>query len=165
MSTNLPPESSEDRYTYLCPITYMVFRDPVVASDGFKYERAAIEAWFHARRWRRGILSPNTNLPLANLVLMRAAPAFLADLERFVAAHPEEERYPPTPAPACPRSSVDEIRKVLSDEETRVWYKRGRAHRAGRPEIQALQLMPVLFYSYPLNPTTFQPSGFADFRR
>ena len=30
---------------YVCPITHEVPKDPVVASDGYTYERVAIEAW------------------------------------------------------------------------------------------------------------------------
>lgn len=38
--------------------------DPVIAADGFTYERRAIEDWLS----RKGT-SPMTNLPLAHLVL------------------------------------------------------------------------------------------------
>ena len=31
---------------YRCPITHEVMRDPVIAKDGFTYERYAIEKWF-----------------------------------------------------------------------------------------------------------------------
>jgi hypothetical protein len=46
----------------LCPITQLLFRDPVVTCDGQTYEREAIEAWFSGGN----ISSPNTNLPLKN---------------------------------------------------------------------------------------------------
>lgn len=44
---------------FICPITQDVMNDPVVAADGYTYERFAIEAWSkdHAT-------SPMTNLPL-----------------------------------------------------------------------------------------------------
>ncbi len=51
---------------FLCPFTRNVFRDPVVASDGGTYERAAIEAWLqrgHAR-------SPLTGEKLAHLTVI-----------------------------------------------------------------------------------------------
>ena len=32
--------------SFLCPILHECFKDPVVAADGFSYERAAIERWF-----------------------------------------------------------------------------------------------------------------------
>ena len=45
-------ESMETPDEFLCPITYEVMRDPVVASDGHSYERAAIEH-YHAQEGRR----------------------------------------------------------------------------------------------------------------
>mmetsp|Transcript_573 Transcript_573/g.816 ORF Transcript_573/g.816 Transcript_573/m.816 type:complete len:126 (+) Transcript_573:1-378(+) len=30
---------------FLCPITKQIMQDPVICSDGFSYERAAIEEW------------------------------------------------------------------------------------------------------------------------
>jgi hypothetical protein len=34
----------------LCPITYNIFVDPVVAKDGCTYERSSIEEWFHKQQ-------------------------------------------------------------------------------------------------------------------
>ena len=41
------PESSENNvpYEYICLITSEIMQDPVVAADGYSYERAAIETW------------------------------------------------------------------------------------------------------------------------
>ncbi|XP_014240372.1 WD repeat, SAM and U-box domain-containing protein 1-like [Cimex lectularius] len=33
-------------HEFLCPITHQIMQDPVVASDGFTYERSAIQSWF-----------------------------------------------------------------------------------------------------------------------
>ena len=54
-------ESMETPDEFLCPITYEVMRDPVVASDGHSYERAAIEH-YHAQEGRR--TSPLTRAQL-----------------------------------------------------------------------------------------------------
>jgi len=35
----------DDNEEFLCPIQHEIMRDPVVASDGFSYERAAISEW------------------------------------------------------------------------------------------------------------------------
>ena len=50
---------------YYCPITHEIMKDPVVASDGFTYERAAIEKWLSEKN-----TSPKTNeaLPDKRLV-------------------------------------------------------------------------------------------------
>ena len=37
------------RDEFICPITYELLREPVVAQDGYTYERAAIEKWFLSR--------------------------------------------------------------------------------------------------------------------
>jgi hypothetical protein len=38
-------KSKIDNDDLICPITYQIFRDPVVAGDGHTYERAAIVQW------------------------------------------------------------------------------------------------------------------------
>jgi len=60
-SPALPPEE------YLCPITQTVMHDPVVATDGFFYERAAIERWLADHN-----TSPMTNAPLPDKTLRPA---------------------------------------------------------------------------------------------
>ena len=45
----------------MCPITLMIMDDPVVLSDGFTYERQAIERWLE-----HNSKSPMTNIPLRN---------------------------------------------------------------------------------------------------
>jgi len=49
---------------HLCAITQQPMRHPVVADDGFTYERSAIERWL-----RSNSTSPKTNEPLANKTL------------------------------------------------------------------------------------------------
>jgi hypothetical protein len=49
-----PPE-------FMCPITMDLMIDPVVAADGFTYERQAIEGWLQQHD-----TSPKTNEPLGN---------------------------------------------------------------------------------------------------
>jgi hypothetical protein len=122
-SSSSSPPPSEERYTYTCPITHLVFRDPVVASDRFMYERAAIEVWIRAARGPRGVRSPQTNVPLANSILTPAAPAFLADLEQFVALHPEEERSPP------PTDNTAYLVPAAPAEGRMLWYQSGRVFR------------------------------------
>ena len=49
---------------YQCPITTEVMIDPVVTTDGFTYERAAIAQWFTTSN-----MSPSTGEPLASTLL------------------------------------------------------------------------------------------------
>lgn len=58
--TDVPPEE------FICPITQDVMRNPVLCSDGFVYEKAAIEEWLVSRRKT----SPMTNLPMENTTLV-----------------------------------------------------------------------------------------------
>jgi hypothetical protein len=36
----------------MCPVTHEILVDPVIAADGFTYEREAIERWFQSRKTR-----------------------------------------------------------------------------------------------------------------
>lgn len=50
---------------FLCPITREVMSDPVIAADGYTYERASIQEWLTSGR----LTSPMTNAPLKSNVL------------------------------------------------------------------------------------------------
>ncbi|XP_076586903.1 WD repeat, SAM and U-box domain-containing protein 1 isoform X2 [Chaetodon auriga] len=50
---------------FLCPITRELMREPVIAADGYSYERDAIESWINTKNRS----SPMTNLPLLTTLL------------------------------------------------------------------------------------------------
>ncbi|NXY42936.1 WSDU1 protein, partial [Ceuthmochares aereus] len=50
---------------FLCPITRELMKDPVIAADGYSYERDAMENWLSNKRRS----SPMTNLPLPSPLL------------------------------------------------------------------------------------------------
>ncbi|XP_067301234.1 WD repeat, SAM and U-box domain-containing protein 1-like isoform X2 [Pseudorasbora parva] len=50
---------------FLCPITRELMKDPVLAADGYSYEREAIESWINTPNRS----SPMTNLPLQTTIL------------------------------------------------------------------------------------------------
>ncbi|OPJ89178.1 bromodomain adjacent to zinc finger domain protein 2B isoform E [Patagioenas fasciata monilis] len=50
---------------FLCPITRELMKDPVIAADGYSYEKEAMESWISTNRRS----SPMTNLPLPSLLL------------------------------------------------------------------------------------------------
>lgn len=58
-------DNDENEYDISCSITLQIFRDPVVAEDGFTYEREAIEKWL-----QNSDKSPNTGLPLSGKLLI-----------------------------------------------------------------------------------------------
>ncbi|KAK9811294.1 hypothetical protein WJX72_001288 [[Myrmecia] bisecta] len=51
--------------TFTCPITQELIRDPVIAADGFTYERSSIEKWL-----QKSDTSPMTNLKLEHRILI-----------------------------------------------------------------------------------------------
>ena len=51
---------------FICPITQDVMRYPVKCSDGYVYEKAAIQEWLTSRRKT----SPMTNLPVEDIKLI-----------------------------------------------------------------------------------------------
>ncbi|KAM8788541.1 WD repeat, SAM and U-box domain-containing protein 1 [Rhynchonycteris naso] len=57
--------SSEIPDEFICPITRELMQDPVIASDGYSYEKEAIENWISKKKRT----SPMTNLVLPSLVL------------------------------------------------------------------------------------------------
>jgi hypothetical protein len=50
---------------YSCPITHEIMIDPVLASDGYSYERTAMEAWINSGK----VVSPMTNVELKSPTL------------------------------------------------------------------------------------------------
>ena len=54
--------------SFTCPITHEIMWEPVVASDGHTYERAAIERWL-AQFPAGKALSPMTQLPMERNVI------------------------------------------------------------------------------------------------
>jgi hypothetical protein len=55
---------SEPHTLFICPITQDIMVDPVVADDGYTYERAAIETWFMER-----LTSPLTNMAVKGMLI------------------------------------------------------------------------------------------------
>lgn len=56
---------SEAPDEFLCPITRELMKDPVIAADGYSYERQSIESWIRGKNKT----SPMTNLPLQTTLL------------------------------------------------------------------------------------------------
>uniref|UniRef100_A0A672I7W9 WD repeat, SAM and U-box domain-containing protein 1 n=1 Tax=Salarias fasciatus TaxID=181472 RepID=A0A672I7W9_SALFA len=56
------PEAPDE---FLCPITRELMKDPVIAADGYSYERQSIESWIRGKNKS----SPMTNLPLQTSLL------------------------------------------------------------------------------------------------
>uniref|UniRef100_A0A8C5KY28 WD repeat, SAM and U-box domain-containing protein 1 n=1 Tax=Jaculus jaculus TaxID=51337 RepID=A0A8C5KY28_JACJA len=58
LSSGIPDE-------FICPITRELMKNPVIASDGYSYEKEAVENWISKKKRT----SPMTNLALPSLVL------------------------------------------------------------------------------------------------
>jgi len=61
LPVNTPP-------SFFCPITLELMVNPVITSDGYSYERAAIQEWF--TKYPRDTKSPRTNEKFKNTILM-----------------------------------------------------------------------------------------------
>ncbi|XP_076180515.1 WD repeat, SAM and U-box domain-containing protein 1 isoform X2 [Ptiloglossa arizonensis] len=57
ISAKVPIDDTEVPHEFLCPITHEIMKEPVQCSDGFTYERAAINEWFLCGKYT----SPMTN--------------------------------------------------------------------------------------------------------
>ncbi|KAM9343098.1 WD repeat, SAM and U-box domain-containing protein 1 isoform 1-T1 [Pholidichthys leucotaenia] len=57
--------SSDAPDEFLCPITRELMKDPVIAADGYSYERESMESWIRGKNKT----SPMTNLPLQTTLL------------------------------------------------------------------------------------------------
>jgi Mg-chelatase subunit ChlD len=66
---------------YICPISYEIMTDPVVASDGQTYQRGALLQWLQVRQ-----ISPLTNQPLTATGIVTNY-ALRAAIERWIADH------------------------------------------------------------------------------
>ncbi|XP_036093206.1 WD repeat, SAM and U-box domain-containing protein 1 isoform X4 [Rousettus aegyptiacus] len=65
LRTKVKTLSSEIPDEFICPITRELMQDPVIASDGYSYEKEAIENWISKKKRT----SPMTNLVLPSTVL------------------------------------------------------------------------------------------------
>jgi len=70
---------------FVCPITCEIIREPVVALDGFVYEKDAIESWF-----TQSNRSPTTNEPLDSIAVVPCH-TLRCLIQDFVNAHPNAE--------------------------------------------------------------------------
>ncbi|KDR17621.1 WD repeat, SAM and U-box domain-containing protein 1 [Zootermopsis nevadensis] len=59
------PVDTDIPHEFLCPITHEIMHDPVICSDGFTYEWAAINEWFLSGKFS----SPMTNAHLTDTQL------------------------------------------------------------------------------------------------
>ena len=60
--------SQDELHHFTCPITQAVMWKPVVASDGYTYERSAIEEWLF-RHPDGQALSPMTQMPMTSIIM------------------------------------------------------------------------------------------------
>ncbi|KAL2399085.1 hypothetical protein ABEF93_007503 [Exophiala dermatitidis] len=84
-------------HEYLCPITRVLFEDPVVTTDGTIFERKAIERWYRISQ-----TSPLTGLPVADTELSYDH-GLAVEVEAWVKAEDVVQSIPP--ARKRPRSS------------------------------------------------------------
>ncbi|XP_062826700.1 WD repeat, SAM and U-box domain-containing protein 1 isoform X2 [Anolis carolinensis] len=75
---------------FLCPITRELMKEPVIAADGYSYEKEAMESWIVKQRHS----SPMTNLHLQSLVLTPNRTLKMA-IDRWLENHPKYNEIHP----------------------------------------------------------------------
>jgi len=99
---------------FLCPITHDVMTDPVVASDGYTYERAAIARWFESSR-----KSPVTgqSLPYTDLVPNHSVRTLLKTLiDMTESSRDEEVQKTPKAAKESKENSEEHLPSSTGEE-------------------------------------------------
>ncbi|XP_065787686.1 WD repeat, SAM and U-box domain-containing protein 1 isoform X4 [Muntiacus reevesi] len=66
LRTKVKTLSSEIPDEFICPITRELMKEPVIASDGYSYEKEAMENWISKKKRT----SPMTNLVLSSVILI-----------------------------------------------------------------------------------------------
>jgi WD40 repeat protein len=84
-----PPMSSQQQNsTFLCPILGTIMSDPVIAQDGYTYERASISEWFTRHPEPEPVLSPLTGQALPTRALIPNH-TLRAAIDEYCADRPE----------------------------------------------------------------------------
>lgn len=122
MDFDIEPIRSVTSSSFICPITQEEMHDPVIAADGFTYERKAIEQWFS--KCKR---SPSTNNDMRNtsLVPNRILKQIMEDSNQIDVDGvfgPTIRRSCSCPTPACQRwSSTARNSRYPSGGEEGLW--------------------------------------------
>ncbi|XP_036900545.1 WD repeat, SAM and U-box domain-containing protein 1 isoform X4 [Sturnira hondurensis] len=82
LRTKVKTLSSEIPDEFICPITRELMQDPVIASDGYSYEKEAMENWISKKKRT----SPMTNLVLPSAVLIPNRTLKMA-IDRWLETH------------------------------------------------------------------------------
>jgi hypothetical protein len=104
-------------HDFFCPITLERMVDPVVAADGFTYERVAIKEWIDSGK----LTSPSTNEPLRNRTLVpnvelrkRLESAIGSDLKRFLEYYIFDVLFSPLYKNTLPSSLLEDLICIAS---------------------------------------------------
>ena len=115
------PIDLELHRNYLCPITHLLFCDPVLTCDGYTYEREAIQNWFNAGYSR----SPHTNTELENKTLTPNR-LIKEEVDDYLDKHPvlkdSNEWYLPQSRyaelqNACDQGNENEIKRLVNQDQ------------------------------------------------
>ncbi|CAH6421038.1 Ankyrin repeat protein [uncultured virus] len=80
----------DEHYRFICPLTRQIFCEPIVASDGYFYEKTAfLDYIIHKKKSYNTIKSPITNKPIADIFI--DALGFKAIVSDFIEKNPKFE--------------------------------------------------------------------------
>ena len=115
-------DAIEEPPEFRCPITLVQMVDPVIAADGFTYERAAISRWINQTPYPWLALSPTTGRSLEGgmLVPNRTLRALIRDHEKYVHSQMVQVALTRDGARQRSREQKDVQMGVLQREVTRL---------------------------------------------
>jgi hypothetical protein len=146
---------------WLCPISYALMRDPVIAPDGYTYERSAISQWLSSNA-----ISPMTRIPMtiSDLVPNRA---LQSTIEEYIRVHPDYETQLSGLTPAMPlatgfTSSPTTVqgKKFLASDGKQYLHVRVQAPSTG--PRQPIVLLPIIDNSGSMGESVGAAGGLED---
>ena len=124
---------------FICPLTHAVMTDPVtLASDGFVYERVAIEAWLQQSELTGQQISPVTRKDLGSAVLVKNE-TLQAEIQAFrknISAKKKLATHPAEPAEAPQGAAAVEPPRIASIQDLSLVF----SHLDGLREVLARTL-------------------------
>ncbi len=126
---------------FMCPITMVLMKDPVLATDGFTYEKEAIEQWL-----RSNTKSPMTREPMRldglrpNRALRDAIQRWELDKQSSSSKKTRSKEKSPAPsAPSAPASTVSGNPTYLAQTNYGTAGCLLQGHPAAMPQLPSLR--------------------------
>lgn len=105
---------------YICPISMEIMSDPVMAHDGYTYDRCNIEKWFKNRQGRE--TSPNTGIRISTTLIPNYA--LRNAIEGYIQTHPQLFRLKQSICPIQQKQTVHVNNSINNNIEQNTTIKK-----------------------------------------